>query len=164
MKLQSLIPNDLTLVHTGIVCSDMALAKERLGRVLDVHWVGGELENWSLILYGSPITIPLRIAHASNGQAHFELIEAVQDTPWVTTDSIAQHHLCFHSSAPEKSVGTLEKLGFERIMGANGDPNGYFQDPSGLLVEIIDDTLLAYLEEYYRLSIEGSDGEKLFSE
>ena len=53
-------------------------------------------------------------------------------------------------------------------MGALGDPNGYFQDPEGLLIEgllieIIDDTLLKYLEEHYRLSIGSRQEEKMSS-
>ena len=75
----------LQLVHTGLVCRDIDAAKARLSEALNVSWVGVEREDWSLIVFNKPLSIPLRIAHASNGQANFELIEAVPDTPWVTT-------------------------------------------------------------------------------
>ena len=47
---------------------------------------------------------------------------------------------------------SLEALGYQRLLGATGDPQGYFQDPEGLLIEIVGDTLLAYLNDYYEQS------------
>ena len=73
----------LQLIHTGLVCRDIESTKRRLSSTLNLNWVGVEREDWSLIMFGKPVNIPLRIAHASNGQANFELIEAVPDTPWV---------------------------------------------------------------------------------
>ena len=46
----------------------------------------------------------------------------------------------------------LENNGFVRVLGKVGDPQGYFQDPAGLLIEIIGDRLLAYLEDFYQRS------------
>ena len=103
-------------------------------------------------MFGKPVNIPLRIAHASNGQANFELIEAVPDTPWVTSEELIQHHMCFHSSDSEAVCKQFEARGFERVLGAPGDPQGYFQDPAGLLIEIIGDDLLAYLQDFYQQS------------
>ena len=143
----------LQLVHTGLVCRDMEAAKSRLRETLNVRWVGGETEDWSLIVFGQPVNIPLRIAHASNGQANFELIEAVPDTPWVTSADLIQHHICFHSSDSEAVCQQFEARGFERVLGAPGDPQGYFQDPAGLLIEIIGDGLLDYLQGFYQQSL-----------
>ena len=143
----------LQLVHTGLVCRDIDAAKARLSETLNVCWVGGEREDWPLIMFGQPVNIPLRIAHASTGQANFELIEAVPDTPWVTTEDVIQHHLCFHSSDSEAVCQQYEARGFQRVLGAPGDPQGYFQDPAGLLIEIIGDDLLAYLQDFYRQSL-----------
>jgi catechol 2,3-dioxygenase-like lactoylglutathione lyase family enzyme len=143
----------LQLVHTGLVCQDIESAKHRLSSTLNLHWVGVEREDWSLIMFGKPVNIPLRIAHASNGQANFELIEAVPDTPWVTSEDLIQHHMCFHSSDSEAVCKQFEARGFERVLGAPGDPQGYFQDPAGLLIEIIGDGLLAYLQDFYQQSL-----------
>ena len=55
----------LQLVHTGLVCRDMDMAKPRLTDILNVRWVGDEREDWPLTVYGKPVSINLRIAHAS---------------------------------------------------------------------------------------------------
>ena len=150
----------LQLVHTGLVCRDIDAAKARLSEALNVCWVGVEREDWSLIIFGKPVNIPLRIAHASNGQANFELIEAVPDTPWVTTEDLIQHHMCFHSSDSEAVCRQFEARGYQRLLGAPGDPQGYFQDPAGLLIEIIGDGLLDYLQGYYQQSLEARDAKE----
>jgi len=150
----------LQLVHTGLVCRDIDAAKARLSEALNVRWVGVEREDWSLIIFGKPVNIPLRIAHASNGQANFELIEAVPDTPWVTTEDLIQHHMCFHSSDSDAVCRQFEARGYQRVLGAPGDPQGYFQDPAGLLIEIIGDVLLDYLQGYYQQSLVARDAEE----
>ena len=150
----------LQLVHTGLVCRDIDAAKARLSEALNVRWVGVEREDWSLIIFGQPVNIPLRIAHASDGQANFELIEAVPDTPWVTTEDLIQHHMCFHSSDSDAVCRQFEARGYQRVLGAPGDPQGYFQDPAGLLIEIIGDGLLEYLQGYYQQSLVVRDAEE----
>jgi len=147
----------LQLVHTGLVCRDIDAAKARLSEALNVRWVGVEREDWSLMMFGKPVNIPLRIAHASNGQANFELIEAVPDTPWVTTEDLIQHHMCFHSSDSDAVCRQFEARGYQRVLGAPGDSQGYFQDPAGLLIEIIGDGLLDYLQGYYQQSLVARD-------
>jgi catechol 2,3-dioxygenase-like lactoylglutathione lyase family enzyme len=102
----------------------------------------------------------LRIAHASNGQANFELIEAVPDTPWVTTEDLIQHHMCFHSPDSDAVCRQFEARGYQRVLGAPGDPQGYFQDPAGLLIEIIGDGLLDYLQGYYQQSLVARDAKE----
>ena len=150
----------LQLVHTGLVCRDIDAAKARLSEALNVRWVGVEREDWSLMIFGKPVNIPLRIAHASNGQSNFELIEAVPDTPWVTTEDLIQHHICFHSSDSDAVCRQFEARGYQRVLGAPGDPQGYFQDPAGLLIEIIGDGLLDYLQGYYQQSLVARDAEE----
>ena len=150
----------LQLVHTGLVCRDIDAAKARLSETLNVRWVGVEREDWSLIMFGKPVNIPLRIAHASNGQANFELIEAVPDTPWVTSADLIQHHMCFHSADSEVVCKQFEARGFDRVLGAPGDPQGYFQDPAGLLIEIIGDGLLDYLQGFYQQSLIAREAEE----
>ena len=150
----------LQLVHTGLVCRDIDAAKARLSETLNVRWVGVEREDWSLIMFGKPVNIPLRIAHASNGQANFELIEAVPDTPWVTSADLIQHHMCFHSADSEAVCKQFEARGFDRVLGAPGDPQGYFQDPDGLLIEIIGDGLLDYLQGFYQQSLIAREAEE----
>ena len=151
----------LQLLHTGLVCRDIDVAKARLSETLNVRWVGVEREDWSLIMFGKPVNIPLRIAHASNGQANFELIEAVPDTPWVTSADLIQHHMCFHSPDSEAVCKQFEGRGFERVLGAPGDPQGYFQDPAGLLIEIIGDGLLDYLPGFYQQSLAAREAEEV---
>jgi catechol 2,3-dioxygenase-like lactoylglutathione lyase family enzyme len=140
----------LQLVHTGLVCRDIDTAKARLSETLNVHWVGVET-----------VSIPLRIAHASSGEANFELIEAVPDTPWVTSEDLIQHHMCFHSPDSEATCKQFEARGFQRVLGAPGDPQGYFQDPAGLLIEIIGDKLLDYLQGFYQQSLAAREAEEV---
>ena len=149
----------LQLVHTGLVCRDIGTAKARLSETLNVHWVGVGREPWPLVIFGKKASIPLRIAHASNGQANFELIEAVPDTPRVTSGDLIQHHMWGHSSDSEATCKQFEARGFERVLGAPGDPQGYFQDPAGLLIEIIGDRLLDYLQGFYQQSLAGREAE-----
>ena len=151
----------LQLVHTGLVCRNIEIAKARLSETLNVRWVGVEREDWSLFMFGKPVNIPLRIAHASNGQANFELIEAVPDTPWVTSEDLIQHHMCFHSPDSESVCQQFEARGFERVLGVPGDPQGYFQDPAGLLIEIIGDGLLDYLQVFYEQSLAAREAEEV---
>ena len=139
----------LRIVHTGLVCRGIKSAKARLQHTLNVRWVGVEREDWSLMVFGKPVSIPRRIAYASTGQANFELIEAVPDTPWVTSENIIQRHLCFHSPDLKVACKRLEARGFERVLGKSGDPQGYSQDPAELLIEIIGDDLLDYLHGFY---------------
>jgi len=146
----------LQLVHTGFVCRDIDTAKEGLGALLGVHWVGVERENWSLTLDGEKVTTSLRIAHGSTFHANFELIEAVPDTPWVTATAISQHHLCFYSADSVSACNALEQMGLSRVLGETGDAQGYFRQADGLLVEVIGDTLLAYLNDFYTQSLEGA--------
>jgi hypothetical protein len=148
------ITQQLQLVHTGLVCRDMESARARLAMALGIRWVGDDREEWPLVIEGKSVRLSLRIAHASNGQANFELIEAVPDTPWVTSEAIVQHHLCFHSPESEEACMQLERQGFRRVMGQSGDPQGYFRDPAGLLIEIIGDNLLSYLNGFYQRSLE----------
>jgi len=157
MSTQSDNLEGLRLVHTGLVCRDIDSAKARLGQTLNVYWMGVDREDWPLILFGKPVSIPLRIAHASTGQANFELIEAVPDTPWVTSEDIIQHHLCFHSPDSEAACKRLEARGFVRVLGESGDPQGYFQGPAGLLIEIRGDGLLDYLQAFYEQSLAARD-------
>ena len=43
--------------------------------------------------------------------------------------------------------------GYRRVLDVSADPQGYFKGPSGLLIEVIGDELLAYPETYYRQSL-----------
>ncbi len=151
----------LQLVHTGLVCRDIDTAKARLSETLNVHWVGVEREPWPLVIFGKTVSIPLRIAHASSGEANFELIEAVPDTPWVTSKDLIQHHMCFHSPDSEVTCKQFEARGFQRVLGAPGDSQGYFQDPAGLLIEIIGDKLLDYLQGFYQQSLAAREAEEV---
>ena len=151
----------LQLVHTGLVCRDIDTAKARLSETLDVRWVVVEREPRPLVIFGKSVSIPLRIAHASSGRANFELIEAVPDTPWVTSEDLIQHHMCFHSPDSEATCKQIEARGFQRVLGAPGDPQGYFQDPAGLLIEIIGDRLLDYLLGFYQQSLAAREAEEV---
>lgn len=143
-------------MHTGLVCREMESASARLADIFGVHWIGGDREDWPLVIDGEAVNLTLRIAHASNGQANFELIEAVPNTPWVTSEAMIQHHLCFFSPDSEAACEAFEQNGFRRVLGSPGDPQGYFRDPAGLLIEIIGDNLLRYLHGFYQRSVEAA--------
>lgn len=123
--------HELRLVHTGFVCRDMNAARESLGALFGVHWVGVERENWSLTLNGEKVTKSLRIAHGSTGLANFELIEAVPDTPWMTSTAISQHHLCFYSPDSVSACKTSSKKAFRGCWVRQGTLKGISDSPMG---------------------------------
>ena len=151
----------LQLVHTGLVCRYIDTAKARMSETLDVCWVGVEREPWPLIIFGKVVNISLRIAHASSGEANFELIEAVPDTPWVTSEELIQHHICFHSPDSEATCKQFEARGLQRVLRAPGEPQGYFQDPAGFFIEIIGDRLLDLLQGFYQQSLAAREAEEV---
>ena len=69
--------------------------------------------------------------------------------------------MCFHSSDSAATCKQFEALGFQRVLGAPGDPQGYFQDPAGLLIEIIGDRLLDYLQGFYQQSLTAREAEEV---
>ena len=68
--------------------------------------------------------------------------------------------MCFHSADSEAVCKQFEARGFDRVLGAPGDPQGYFQDPAGLLIEIIGDGLLDYLQGFYQQSLIAREAEE----
>ena len=68
--------------------------------------------------------------------------------------------MCFHSADSEVVCKQFEARGFDRVLGAPGDPQGYFQDPAGLLIEIIGDGLLDYLQGFYQQSLIAREAEE----
>jgi hypothetical protein len=136
-----------TLVHIGLVCRDLDTAKTALATTLGLTWRGGQPESWPLVVDGTPRDLTMKIAHSVEGAPHYELIEAVADTPWVTTQEVVLHHLCYHSRAGAETCLALEQQGFQRVLGRPGDSCGYFRSPLGFLLEIVDDGLLGYLRQ-----------------
>ena len=84
-----------------------------------------------------------------------------QPLAWVTSEELIQHHMCFHSPDSEAVCQQFEARGFERVLGMPGDPQGYFQDPAGLLIEIIGDGLLDYLQGFYQQSLADRKAEEV---
>lgn len=146
------VAQEVRLIHIGLVCQSIDAARPKLEVLLGVRWAGGEPDPWELVVFGERRKFDMRIAHAHAKPTHYELIEAVADTPWQVEGDIALHHLCFYSPSSVETCKQLEAQGYRRVLGSVGDKFGYFQDPSGLLIEIIDDGLLAYLEDYYETS------------
>ena len=69
--------------------------------------------------------------------------------------------MCFHSSDSAATCKQFEAFGFQRVLGAPGDPQGYFQDPAGLLIEIIGERLLDYLQGFYQQSLVAREAEEV---
>jgi hypothetical protein len=136
-----------TLVHIGLVCRDQEIAQASLSATLGLTWCGGQPESWQLVIDGTRRDLTMKIAHSVQGPPHYELIEAVADTPWVTDQEVMLHHLCYHSSSGADTCLALEQQGFQRVLGRPGDSCGYFRSPLGLLIEIVDDHLLGYLQQ-----------------
>lgn len=124
------------LVHVGITAVDLDQAKAELSAQLGVTWRGGSPRVMDLVLYGQERQVEMRIAHTAEGAPHLELIQCIPDTPWAEA-SQGVHHLCYFS---EDSVAVglgLEAAGHRRILGRSGTEGGYFQSPSGVIVEVI---------------------------
>ena len=140
------------LIHIGLVCRSMDETRPKLEALLGVRWAGGEPDPWDLVVFGERRQFDMRIAHGYAAPTHYELIEAVADTPWQLDGEVALHHLCFYSPSSVETCLQLEAQGYSRVLGTSGDKFGYFKDPSGLLIEIIDDGLLGYLDGFYAKS------------
>lgn len=151
--MQFSISQTMRLIHIGFVCRNIDVAMPRLATVLGVQWAGGAVEPWQLCVFGEERDIDMRIAHAKGVGVNYELIEMVDNTPWQSDDDIAQHHLCFYSPKPAEDIGQLLVAGYRRVLGRVDDLYGYFQSPEGMLIEVIDDTLLSYLDGYYAKSM-----------
>jgi len=145
----SFLKHPHSLVHIGLVCRNMDEGRDLLSRTLGVSWVGGASEDWELLIEGESRSLSMAIAHSANGSPHYELIEAKPNTPWETDAEIQLHHLCITSADPGGLCDHLESLGYRRVLGKPKDPSGYFQQPKGLLIEVVDQNLLAYLQGFY---------------
>jgi hypothetical protein len=151
-SLQLSIQQPTQLIHVGLVCRDIDTAMPKLAALLGVAWVGGAPEPWKLLIDGQPRELDMRIAHAQGNPVNYELIEAVDNTPWQTAADISLHHMCFHSPEPKAVCAQLCAMGYQQVLGGAGESSGYFRDREGPLVEIIDDGLLKYLNRYYEQS------------
>ncbi|MGE0386329.1 MAG: VOC family protein [Gammaproteobacteria bacterium] len=133
------------LFHVGIVVDDMDVARAELSALLGLDWAGGEPLRMTLCLYGSEREVTMRIAHSIQGPPHYELIQALPDSPWAAPAARGVHHLCYSAPDPVATCAALEAAGMQRVLGRAGSGSGYFQAPGGLLVEIVDEAMHARL-------------------
>lgn len=127
------------LFHIGVVAADIESAMQEMSETTDLRWKGGNPVVMDLHLWGEDGRVEMRIAHSIEGPPHFELIQAVPDTPWVLPpgESFQLHHVCYWSDAPAQTCANLEASGLQRIMGKAGSDAGYFRAGNGRIVEIL---------------------------
>ena len=125
------------LFHVGVVAGDFDSAMAEMSANLGLAWCGGKPAHSTLVVFGEERQLEMRIAHSLQGPPHVELIQAVPDTPWAAP-SAGVHHVCYWSDDAAAICARLEATGNRRILGASGTSTGYFQSPSGMIIEIID--------------------------
>ncbi len=125
------------LFHIGVVVEDLSKAIDELSSGLGLTWKGGEPEQRTVWLDGEQRSLEMRIAHSVEGRPHFEVIEAIPDTPWAPANGLGVHHLCYWSDDSTRVCGELEQRGFRRVMGRPGAGSGYFRAASGVYLEIL---------------------------
>lgn len=138
------------LFHIGVVAADIESTMQEMSETMDLRWQGGRPAKMNLHLYGEERSVEMRIAHSVEGPPHYELIEAVPDTPWVLPpgEIFCLHHICYWSDTAVSTCADLEASGLERIMGKPGSDGGYFRARNGRIVEILERTRYEGLRDW----------------
>ena len=137
------------LFHVGIVCRDIDATMAEMSANLGLTWKGGRPALHDLVIDGEPRQIEMRIAHATAGPPHLELIEARPNTPWAEASAPhGLHHLCYWSQDAAQTCQRLEAAGNRRVLGKPGSAGGYFLTPTGLYIEIINPELHDHLSSW----------------
>jgi hypothetical protein len=150
----STLPTEAFHFHVGIIVTDFAAAQDRLSELLGVEWGRVlELDAYEVELGdGSKLTVPNKMCY-STGDPHLELIQEVPGTPWVTNEHSNLHHIGFWSGDLAGESARFSATGCPLAMrGRDGDRApisfAYHDDPLGVRIELLDDSLRPTIESF----------------
>lgn len=146
------------LFHVGIRVPDLAAAMDELGSSMGVTWAAVR-ENPAQNLWtpeNGPQEIHLKYTYSAEGPQHIELLEGPPDTFWDGRGCTGAHHVGVWSDDVASDTDALVAAGWT-LVGSQVDPGAgegfgvftYLRPPSGLIVELVDRTLLAHFEQWW---------------
>lgn len=135
------------LYHTGIIVNDVDAAAATLTRTMGYEWTKPAEGNDRPVVYadGTEDTLRLRFSYSINAP-HLELVQAVPNTPWATTER-AIHHLGYWVDDLAAASAGLTKAGLPLIVAARDEDGSspvrfaYHQTEDGLFIELVERTI-----------------------
>ena len=154
---------DLTrMFHIGVRVPNLEAAMDELGESLGLVWSEArETEAQSLWTPdGGLQEIHLKYTYSAAGPQHIELLEGPPGTFWDGTVQSGAHHIGVWVDDVGAETDRLVDAGWQ-LVGAHSDPgagNGYgiftyLQPPSGLIVELVDATVLPFFEQWWNAAL-----------
>jgi catechol 2,3-dioxygenase-like lactoylglutathione lyase family enzyme len=151
------------LFHTGVRVPDLDEAMAELGDGLGLTWAEAR-ENPAQTLW-TPTEglqeIHLRYTYSAEGPQHVELLEGPAGSFWDGRDRTGAHHL---GVWVDDLVGETDRLVGKgwTLVGAQRDPGDgegfgvftYVQPPTGLIVELVDRTVLPFFEQWWNAALD----------
>ena len=150
------------LFHTGIRVPDLDEAMAELGDGLGLTWAEAR-ENPGQALW-TPTDglqeIPLRYTYSAEGPQHIELLQGPAGSFWDGDDRTGAHHLGIWVDDLTGETDRLVAKGWT-LVGAQRDPADgegygvftYVQPPTGLIVELVDKTVLPFFEQWWNAAL-----------
>ena len=146
------------LFHIGVRVPDLEVAMDEIGAGMGVTWAEPR-ENLAQTLWtpGSGLQeIHLKYTYSAEGPQHIELLEGPPGTFWDGRESSGAHHVGVWADDVQAETDRLVSLGWT-LVGAQRDPGEgagvgmftYLQPPSGLIVELVDATVLPHFEQWW---------------
>jgi lactoylglutathione lyase len=146
------------IFHIGIRVPDLAHAMDELGESLGVTWAEAR-DNPAQTLWtpdGGLQAIHLKYVYSADGPQHIELLEGPPGSFWDGRKQSGAHHVGIWTDDVSGDTETLVGAGWT-LIGAQRDPsdkNGYgvfsyVQPPSGLIVELVDRSVLPHFEQWW---------------
>jgi catechol 2,3-dioxygenase-like lactoylglutathione lyase family enzyme len=150
------------LYHLGVRVPDLDRAMDELGASLGVTWAEAR-DNPAQTLW-TPETgladIHLRYTYSAEGPQHIELLEGPAGSFWDGHDHPGAHHVGVWADDVTAESDRLIGLGWT-LVGAQRDPAAgegygiftYLQPPSGLIVELVDASLVGFFESWWSAAL-----------
>jgi Glyoxalase/Bleomycin resistance protein/Dioxygenase superfamily len=150
------------IFHIGIRVPDLAAAMAELGIGLGVTWAEAR-DNPAQVLWtpdGGLQEIPLKYTYSGEGPQHIELLEGPAGSFWDGREQSGAHHVGVWTDDVAGETTKLVDAGWS-LVGAHRDPsdgNGYgvfsyIQPPSGLIVELVDRSVLPMFEKWWAAAV-----------
>ncbi len=144
------------LYHTGIRVPDLDSAMAELGPTLDVTWAEvREMPGMKLWTPEDGVQeTDLRFTYSCEGPQHVELLEASPGCIWHAGDQPGAHHLGVWVGDVAAEVAGAEANGWSCVAASAPPEDGYgpwayLQPPSGMIVEVVSDAILAHFEPWW---------------
>jgi len=130
--------------HAGFVTAEFEAGMRAMSTMFGCDWALSANAPQPARLVGTtpPLPSPLRIAHSVQGPVRFELIGAVPDTLFATSELLALHHFAYWSRRVEDEVRLLVDHGWTREFAAHGADGriraAHLVNEYGVRIELVD--------------------------